>query len=169
MKFTLVESEGAFAPGDAAAGRAWTGAREFVDWLGRQGTRPIVVLVEVDHSPAPAPATVGRAEPLRWLTPAVGRTVRLIHVDDVCYFQSDGKYTRVVTANAQTLVQRSLREIRSGLDASVFWCIHRSIVVNAKEIAGVVRDDGGRMKVTLKRRSETLPVSERHQHLFRRM
>lgn len=55
------------------------------------------------------------------------------------------------------------------LDPSSFWPIHRSTIVNTSAIAGVTRDLGGRVSVRLKSRSERLPVSEAHEHRFRRM
>src|SRR5687768_15142371 len=43
----------------------------------------------------------GRApEHLRWVKASVGSNVRLIPVEEVLFFQSDEKYTRVVTAEA---------------------------------------------------------------------
>src|SRR5574343_425293 len=35
--------------------------------------------------------------PLRWINATVGQALKLITVDEVLYFQSDNKYTRVVT------------------------------------------------------------------------
>lgn len=96
-------------------------------------------------------------------------TVRLIAVDDVLYFQADHGYTRVVTQDGESLIQRPLKELQAELDPSSFWPIHRSTIVNASAIAGVSRDLGGRVSVRLKSRSERLPVSEAHEHLFRRM
>ena len=108
-------------------------------------------------------------EHLRWINASQGQEVRLITVDEVCYFQSDTKYTRVVTANSEALIRRSLKELQEQLDPSCFWQIHRSTIVNANAIAGVSRDFRGHISVKLKTRSEKLPVSEGHEHLFRQM
>src|SRR5437870_11961758 len=35
---------------------------------------------------------------LRWINASQGQTVHIITVEDICYFQADSKYTRVVTA-----------------------------------------------------------------------
>jgi len=110
-----------------------------------------------------------RREHLRWINAPDRDTVRLIAVDDVLYFQSDHGYTRVVTRDGESLIQRSLRELQDELDPSSFWPIHRSTIVNANAIAGVTRDLGGRVSVSLKSRAERLRVSEAHEHLFRRM
>ena len=106
---------------------------------------------------------------MKWIRAAIGKQVKLIPVCDVVYFQADTKYTRVVTASGEALIRRSLRELQEQLDPSCFWPIHRSTIVNANAIAGVSRDFRGRVSVKLKSRSEKLPVSEGHEHLFRQM
>ena len=106
---------------------------------------------------------------LRWINASQGDLVRLITVDDVCYFQSDTGYTNVVTKDATVLIRRSLKELQEELDPAIFWAIHRATIVNANAIAGVVRDFRGRVSVKLKTRTEKLPVSEAHAHLFRQM
>lgn len=111
-----------------------------------------------------------KAKPhLRWINASQGREVRLITVDEVCYFQSDAKYTRVVMADWETLIRRSLKELQEELDPACFWPIHRSTIVNASAIAGVSRNLTGRVALKLKTRREQLPVSPAHEHLFRQM
>jgi DNA-binding LytR/AlgR family response regulator len=106
---------------------------------------------------------------LRWITVAQGREVRLITIAEVCYFRSDNKYTAVVTPDGEALIRLTLRELIDQLDPAVFWQVHRSTVVNANAIAGLVRDGHGRLNVKLKQRSETLLVSETHACRFRVM
>jgi DNA-binding LytR/AlgR family response regulator len=106
---------------------------------------------------------------LRWINASSGADVRVITVDEVCYFQADTKYTSVVTADTIAIVRRSLRELQDQLDPATFWQIHRSTIVNANAIAGVSRDLRGRVSVKLKNRPEKLAVSEAHVHLFRQM
>lgn len=114
-------------------------------------------------------ARVPAREHLRWINASQGQEVRLITVDEVCYFQSDTKYTRVVTADGEALIRRSLKELLEELDPRHFWQIHRATVVNANAIAGVSRDFRGHVSVKLKARPERLPVSDAHVHLFRQM
>jgi DNA-binding LytR/AlgR family response regulator len=114
-------------------------------------------------------ARVPAREHLRWINASQGQEVRLITVDEVCYFQSDAKYTRVVTATGEALIRRSLKELLDELDPHHFWQIHRATVVNANAIAGVSRDFRGQVSVKLKARPERLAVSEAHVHLFRQM
>lgn len=106
---------------------------------------------------------------LRWINASLGAEVKLITVDEVCYFQSDTKYTRVVTGNDESLIRKSLKDLSNELDPAQFWQIHRSTIVNANTIAGVSRDLSGRFIVKLKNRNETLPVSQQFAHRFRQM
>jgi len=111
----------------------------------------------------------GRAPFLRWINVSQGDIVRLVDVEDVCYFQADTGYTRVVAPDGEWLIHRSLRDLQAQLDPSVFWPIHRSTIVHAGAIDNVTRDFRGRVSVILKGRREKLAVSEAHAHLFRQM
>jgi DNA-binding LytR/AlgR family response regulator len=95
--------------------------------------------------------------------------VRVITVEDVCYFQADSKYTRVVTVEGESLIRKPIKELSLELDPASFWQIHRSTIVNVHAIAGVVRDLRGRTQVRLKRREELLAVSDAYTQLFRQM
>jgi len=108
-------------------------------------------------------------EYLRWITVSRGQEMELITIDEIISFQSDNKYTRVVTGERDALIRRTIRELADEVDPKTFWQIHRSALVNVNAIAGVMRDFGGRMRVRLKRRKETLPVSEPYEHLFRQI
>src|SRR5262245_56157656 len=104
---------------------------------------------------------------LRWINASHGREVHLITVDEICYFQSDTKYTRVVTAGGESLIRKSLKELSGELDPALFWQIHRSTIINVNAVASVSRDFAGQVTVKLKNRKETLPVSQPFAHLFR--
>ena len=106
---------------------------------------------------------------LRWINASLGADVKLITVDEICYFQSDTKYTRVVTADGESLIRKPLKELLEELDPASFWQVHRSAIVNVNAIAGVSRDLSGRMIVKLKNRRETLSVSQPFAHRFRQM
>jgi len=106
---------------------------------------------------------------LRWINASVGQNLKLITVDEIAYFQADNKYTRVVTGDGEALIRKPLKELVEELDPQQFWQIHRSTLVNANAIAGVTRDFRGRMLVRLKKRDDTLLVSDTYTHLFRQM
>jgi DNA-binding LytR/AlgR family response regulator len=106
---------------------------------------------------------------LRWITASQGNDVRLITVEEVCYFQADNKYTLVATAESESLIRRPIKELIEALDPNTFWQIHRSTLVNVNAIAGVNRDFKGHLRVRLKEREETLAVSDSCAHLFKQM
>jgi DNA-binding LytR/AlgR family response regulator len=106
---------------------------------------------------------------LRWINASQGQAVRIITVDDVCYFHADSKYTRVVTPEGESLIRKPIKELTQELDPSCFWQIHRGTIVNVHAISGVVRDLRGRTQVRLKKREELLTVSDAYTHLFRQM
>ncbi|MFT7775440.1 LytR/AlgR family response regulator transcription factor [Roseateles sp.] len=126
------------------------------------------VLDQLAVRPVAAAPSGGRA-PLRWINASVGQTLRLITVDEVMFFQSDNKYTRLALKDGEALIRKPLKELIDELDAQQFWQIHRSTLVNVNAIASVSRDFRGRMQIKLKHGSETLLVAESCAHLFRQM
>ena len=111
----------------------------------------------------------GKKERLQWIKATHGQNLRLIPVSDVLFFQSDEKYTRVVTADSEALIKTPIRELLGGLDPEVFWQIHRSTLVNVNAIAGVTRDFRGQAHVKIKGKDESLVVSRIYSHLFKQM
>ena len=110
----------------------------------------------------------GRSQPrTRWIKATVGRQIRLIDVDEVLFFQSDTKYTRVVLAGFEALVRVPLKELLGGLDPERFWQIHRGTVVNVRAVAAVEKVDAERMQVLLRGCDEKLAVSRTYLHQFR--
>jgi len=110
-----------------------------------------------------------KRERLQWIKATVGQNLRLIPVADVLFFQSDEKYTRVVTGEGEALIKTSIRELLDGLDPDVFWQIHRSTLVNVNAIAAVTRDFRGQAHVKIKGTDDTLVVSRIYSHLFKQM
>jgi DNA-binding LytR/AlgR family response regulator len=108
-------------------------------------------------------------EYLRWVTASQGQELRLITVEEICYFQADNKYTLVVTPTAQALINKPIKELIDELDPETFLQIHRGTVVNVNAVAAVHRDRHGRMSIQLKQRPESLQVSASFAHLFRQM
>ena len=112
---------------------------------------------------------VGGRQRLQWIKATLGANLRLIPVGEVLFFQSDEKYTRVVTADNEALIKTPIRELLDGLDPDVFWQIHRSTVVNVNAIAAVTRDFRGQAHVKIKGKDESLAVSRIYSHLFKQM
>jgi DNA-binding LytR/AlgR family response regulator len=115
-------------------------------------------------------SVLGKSDPtrLRWIQASVGAQIRLIPIDDVLFFQSDLKYTRVVTRDGESLIRKTLKELLEELDPAQFWQVHRATIVNSATIAHVVREDD-RMTITLKHGGERLDVSRTFAHLFKSM
>ena len=107
--------------------------------------------------------------PLEWITASVGKETRLIAVDDVIYFQSDSKYTVVMTPEGEALLRTPLKDLVGRLNPVYFKQVHRATVVNMRTVAAVTRDDSGRGTLRLKQRPETLAVSLTFMPLFKNM
>jgi DNA-binding LytR/AlgR family response regulator len=106
---------------------------------------------------------------LQWIQASVGSTIQMIAVDDVLFFISDEKYTRVQTADVEALIRKPIKELVDELDPQQFWQIHRSTLVNVKAIAGVQRDERGRQLVAVKGHAQKLEVSRSYTGLFKGM
>lgn len=110
---------------------------------------------------------------LKWIKASSGNTVRLVMVSEVLYFQSDDKYTRVVTENGDALIRLPLKALLEQLDPQLFAQIHRSAIVNLQAVDRIERSDhgarGGGLEVILKGRAERLTVSEGFTRQFRQM
>ena len=116
-------------------------------------------------------AGAARRPSLTVLQASVGREVKLIRTEEVVYFESDSRYTRVVYEgpheSGEALIRTPLKELLAQLDEQLFWQVHRSVIVNHRCIASAVRVDEGLMHLTLRGRSEKLAVSRHFQALFK--
>jgi DNA-binding LytR/AlgR family response regulator len=116
-----------------------------------------------------ARALPGAGGRMRWIRALKGDVVQQIAVDDVLYFQAADKYTCVMTREGESLIRMPLAELAPQLDGEAFWQIHRSTVVNMKEVASTRRDLSGRVFVKLKGNATELAVSRAYAHLFKQM
>jgi DNA-binding LytR/AlgR family response regulator len=107
--------------------------------------------------------------PLRWIQASVGASIQMIAVDEVLFFISDEKYTRVQTATTEALIRKPIKELVDELDPERFWQIHRSTLVNVSAIANVSRDLRGRQIVMVRGRPDKLEVSRSYIGLFKGM
>jgi DNA-binding LytR/AlgR family response regulator len=110
-----------------------------------------------------------RREFLRWIKASHGSALKLLAIEQVLFFHSDEKYTRVMTLDGESLIRKPIRELIDELDPEQFWQIHRATIVNAKAIAGVTRDGVGRIQVKIRGAPGQLEVSRSFAHLFRQM
>lgn len=116
-------------------------------------------------APAALPAGTGR---LDWLQVSVGNQIRMVNVQDVHFFESDSKYTRVVAQDCDGLIRLSLKELTEQLGSENFVQTHRSVLVNRRFIHAVHRK-GELMELEIKGSKERLKVSASNHHLFRAM
>jgi DNA-binding LytR/AlgR family response regulator len=112
---------------------------------------------------------VAGSEPryLKWLTVPRGSELHVVAVAEISYLRADNKYTTVATRSSTFLLNSSLKEMKEKLDPSMFWQIHRGIIVNVGAIDTIFRSFRGALEVKLKERSELLPVSAAHAHFFK--
>lgn len=123
----------------------------------------------IDILRALAPSTAATCEKLTLIRAAVGNQIRLIPVNEVLYFEATDKYVNVITADSQSLIRMTLKELLPQLNHAQFWQIHRGTIVNAQHIQVAIRDDLGKLTVKLRNRDEHLPVSRIFSHLFKQM
>jgi DNA-binding LytR/AlgR family response regulator len=106
---------------------------------------------------------------LQWIRASVGASVRLIPVEQVVYLRADEKYTLIVWEGGEALIRKTIRELADELDPAGFAQIHRSVIVNLRQISQVNRGPNETAEVQLKGRKELLPVSRSFAHVFRQM
>ena len=106
---------------------------------------------------------------LQWIKASIGSSVKLIPVDQVAYLRADEKYTLVVWEGGEALIRKTIRELADELDPERFVQVHRSVIVNLREVAQVNRGPNETAEIQLKGRKELLPVSRSFVHVFRQM
>ena len=106
---------------------------------------------------------------LEWLTVRLGDTTRLVAVNEVLYFRAGDKYTEAVTATEGHLVRTSLKELLEQLPPRRFVQIHRSVIVNLREIERIEHNVLGRPQLHLKKGAGVLSVSRSFAAQFRQM
>ena len=106
---------------------------------------------------------------LQWIKATIGQTLRMIPVGEVLFFQSDEKYTRVVTCDSEALIRKPIKELLDELDPEKFWQVHRATIVNVDHIASVRRGLKDQAEIALRGSEQTLVVSRAFTHLFKQM
>jgi DNA-binding LytR/AlgR family response regulator len=126
------------------------------------------------HWPAISQAARGTApaeEPLRILQANAGQSLYMVDTQDVIYLEAADKYVRIVVRQpppgvGELLIRTPLKELMPRLPADQFWQIHRSVVVNARAIERVSRQQQ-KLRVHLRDHPDVLDVSRMHAHLFK--
>jgi DNA-binding LytR/AlgR family response regulator len=123
----------------------------------------------LEQAPGSLSKSFGVSPGIRWITGSAGHVTRVLNIDEVLFFAAQDKYVRVVTAEDEVQIRTPLRELLAALDAEAFWQIHRSVIVRAGAIHRIESGIDGRMKLTVKGRTEELPVSQAFQFRFKPM
>ena len=100
---------------------------------------------------------------------SVGAAIHMVPVAEVLYFEAADKYVRVITAEREYLIRTSLRELLPQLDSERFWQIHRGTVVRADAVATALRDESGKVHLTLRGHPDRLVASRLYAHRFKAM
>jgi DNA-binding LytR/AlgR family response regulator len=157
-------------PADAARLQLTTGRiRQRLASRGTPQELPAPPLQQLLHQLSSRLNPGGAPSHLQWIQASVGSSIQMIPVEEILFFISDEKYTRVQTAQIEALIRKPIKELVDELDPQLFWQIHRSTLVNVKAIAGVSRDFRGRQIVAVKGHREQLEVSRSYGGLFKGM
>ena len=106
-------------------------------------------------------------ERLRWISASSGKSIQIFPIDEILFFESDTRYTRVVSASDEGLIRTAIKDLQKGLDPEQFWQINRGILVNMNAIARAHRDELGGIKVEIKGSKEQLKVSQTYAWRFK--
>ncbi len=127
-------------------------------------------LHQLQHLLAAAqPPGATAAAPITLLQVSVGSSIRMVPVGEVLYFEAADKYVRVLTAGHEYLIRTPLKDLLPQLDTRHFWQIHRGTVVQSSAIDNVLRDEAGKLSLSLRGRPEKLAVSRLYSQQFRAM
>ena len=94
----------------------------------------------------------------------VGQSIVPLKIDEVSRFEADDDYVKVFAENRSYLINQTLGEIESRLDASRFCRVHRSCIVNLEFVERVETQDR-RLLIILKDKTEILASRAGSQNL----
>ena len=109
---------------------------------------------------------VRKPAPLEAIQAGTGKDQQVVPVGEVISFEADARQTRVVHGGGELRVRTPLKELLAQLDARRFVQVSRGVVVNREHVVGAVRTDDGGLALTLRGRSERLPVGRHFEALF---
>ncbi len=108
-------------------------------------------------------------QPLRWIQATQGDRVLFVTINEVLFFQSDSKYTRVVTKDREAFIRKSVKSLLDELDPNQFIQIHRGTLINVNFIDVVERHSLRGMQVRLRNHANALQIAQPYQAAFRGM
>ena len=84
-----------------------------------------------------------------------GNQIVPLKIDDIARFEADDDYVKVFAGNRSFLINQTLAELETRLDASRFCRVHRSHIINLEFIEKVASQDR-RLLIILKDKTEIL-------------
>jgi DNA-binding LytR/AlgR family response regulator len=96
---------------------------------------------------------------VRWVSASVGNTIKMLPLEEILFFQSRDKYTRVVTSADEAVIRTPLKDLLEMLDPDEFWQVHRSAIVRVAAVRAVVRTADDKNELVVAGSDERLPVS----------
>ena len=85
------------------------------------------------------------------------------------FFNSDKKYTRVVTTGGEVWIRRRIKELLDELDPANFVQVHRATIVNQRRIERVDRTNTNNLDLRMRDSKEVVCVSRRYTQPVRQM
>lgn len=125
-------------------------------------TSPDLLLQCLHESQQPRPL-------LQWFHIGLANQTRLVHIDEVVFFQASDKYTELVTNNERHIIRTSLKELIRQLDPQRFAQVHRSYIVSLHAIDCIEKDLFGRQLIHLRSSHDALPLSRTFSRQFKQM
>lgn len=114
-------------------------------------------------------AEVAPVRPMHWISATTGNTVRMIPLEEILFFQSSERYTRVVSRQGEAIIRTALKELLAALDPDVFWQVHRSVIVRVAVVRAMHARGGERFELELTGTAERVPVSVAFKGRFKGM
>jgi len=139
--------------------------------------RLLTCISRLRQQPAVSPALIQQclnqlcqpSATLQWFHIGIGNRTRLVHVNEVIYFQAADKYTELITALEQHLIRTPLKELIRQLDAHQFAQVHRGYIVRLQAIDHIEKDMFGRQLIHLRDHPSVLPLSRSYANQFKQM
>lgn len=104
---------------------------------------------------------------VRYLQITNGRKLIWTAISEVRYLQTEAGYTRFFLKDSSGLVRHGIQTVAARLDRSDFWQIHRSVIVNARFVEEIERDDIGRLLIRMQGYPKRLLVAKNKERLFK--
>ena len=108
--------------------------------------------------PAGTPSDAAAPRRLQKIPTSQGQTIVFVEAEDLLRLHSDGHYTRVVTAEGSRFCNLSIGDLETRLDPAHFLRVHRSHIVNLRQVLQLERVDG-RLVLRLRGDGADVPVS----------